>query len=66
MNPLYTIVPLFHPRRDRWEDHFESDADGLRPLGKTPIGRATIHALQLNSHEQQLARRQWQRLGLFP
>jgi len=60
------IVRLFHPRRDRWEDHFEPSSDALLLHGKTPIGRATISVLQINSAEQQLARAQWKRLKLFP
>lgn len=60
------LVPLFHPRQDRWEDHFTPDVDALLLLEKTPTGRATIVALQLNSLEQQFARSQWKRLALFP
>jgi hypothetical protein len=59
-------VPLFHPRRDRWEDHFAPDAEALLLIGMTPVGRATIVALHLNSTEQQIARRQWKRLALVP
>lgn len=42
------IVPLFHPRRQRWEEHFAWSADFTKILGKTPTGRATIDALCLN------------------
>src|SRR5262245_34421509 len=41
-------VPLFHPRRDRWADHFAWSADRTRIVGLTPTGRATVDALQLN------------------
>jgi hypothetical protein len=40
------IVPLFHPRRDRWGDHFEWNGGDL--IGKTEIGRATIQVLAIN------------------
>jgi len=60
------IVPLFHPRRDRWDDHFEPSNDSLMLSGKTSVGRATIAVLQLNSNEQQFSRRFWKRLDLFP
>jgi len=40
------LVPLFHPRRDRWEDHF--GWRGPIVLGLTPEGRATIHVLDMN------------------
>lgn len=41
-------VPLYHPRRDRWADHFEWNATRTLLLGLTPIGRATIDRLDLN------------------
>jgi hypothetical protein len=41
-------VRLFHPRRDRWADHFAWTSDGTKILGLTPIGRATVDALKLN------------------
>jgi 5-methylcytosine-specific restriction endonuclease McrA len=37
---------LFHPQRDRWDAHFRWK--GLRIIGLTPTGRATIALLQLN------------------
>lgn len=42
------IVPLFHPRKHRWDDHFVWSADFTLVIGLTPIGRATVDALQLN------------------
>lgn len=42
------VVSLFNPRHDRWNDHFIWSADGLRLIGLTSIGRATIAALDLN------------------
>jgi hypothetical protein len=41
-------VPLFHPRHERWEDHFAWNGDCTMVIGLTPIGRATVEALQLN------------------
>jgi HNH endonuclease len=41
-------VPLFHPRRHRWVDHFVWSDDATHILGLTRIGRATVEALQLN------------------
>jgi hypothetical protein len=57
---------LFHPRQDRWEEHFTVDRDtgAIREL--TAIGRATVGRLQLNNPSQLEARRLWIRLGLFP
>jgi len=40
------IVPLFHPRRDRWAEHFVRR--GLRIEGLTLIGQATVMLLGMN------------------
>lgn len=42
------VVPLFHPRRDNWREHFVWNDDCTLMLGLTPVGRATITALRLN------------------
>lgn len=42
------LVPLFHPRRQKWYDHFRWSGDYTQIVGLTAIGRATIEALQLN------------------
>ena len=41
-------VPLFHPRRQRWVDHFRWSEDSTHVIGLTPTGRATVEALRLN------------------
>lgn len=41
-----TLVPLFHPRRDVWSNHFRHD--GAHILGLSPTGRATVWVLQMN------------------
>lgn len=41
-------VPLYHPRKDRWIDHFEWNDDFTLIVGLSPTGRATIVTLQLN------------------
>jgi hypothetical protein len=41
-------VPLFHPRRDHWIDHFAWNTDATLMIGLTPTGRATIECLRLN------------------
>lgn len=43
-----TPVPLFNPRKDTWTNHFEWNVQFTVILGKTPTGRATVLALQLN------------------
>jgi 5-methylcytosine-specific restriction endonuclease McrA len=44
------LVPLFHPRRDQWADHFFWD--GTIVVGRTPIGRATLELLAMNDWER--------------
>ncbi len=42
------LVPLFHPRRQKWNEHFQWSEDFTLIMGITPTGRATIAALKLN------------------
>jgi hypothetical protein len=44
------IVPLYHPRRDRWSDHFRLKDGNFEPL--TAAGRVTVRLLQLNHAER--------------
>lgn len=44
--------PLFHPRRDRWNQHFTLTSDHFLIEGLTDIGRATVRALAFNSSRQ--------------
>lgn len=39
-------VALFNPRRQAWTDHFRWD--GVKVVGLTPAGRATVAALRMN------------------
>ncbi len=58
------VIPLFHPRRDRWANHFV--LEGSRIIGVTPTGRATVLLLQLNSSERVRTRRRLQQAGRYP
>jgi len=42
------LAPLFNPRQDSWGEHFTWDADRIRILGVTAIGRATSELLDFN------------------
>jgi len=44
------IVPLFHPRRDTWHEHFA--IQGVTIVGLTPTGRTTVRVLQVNAMER--------------
>jgi len=43
-----TEAPLYHPRKQRWQDHFGWDTTYTKVVGLTPSGRATVDALQMN------------------
>ena len=49
------LTSLYHPRTQRWADHFRMD--GAVIIGITPVGRVTINILQMN-HPEQLETRQ--------
>jgi hypothetical protein len=42
------LVPLFHPRRMEWNQHFVWNEDTTQMLGITPTGRATVALFQTN------------------
>lgn len=49
IDPLtQTLVPLYHPRQQRWEDHFRWNSDCTELVGISAIGRATIALMKLN------------------
>lgn len=41
-------IALYNPRQQLWSEHFEWSDDFTKVIGKTPCGRATVDALQLN------------------
>ena len=43
-----SITSLFHPRRQKWFEHFVWSADRIRLIGTTPTGRATCDRLDMN------------------
>jgi hypothetical protein len=60
-------VSLFDPRRQRWMDHFLWSSDGLRIIGVTPTGRATVAALRLSDDpDALLVRSYWILAGWHP
>ena len=44
------VTGLFHPRQQRWEDHFAFE--GIYITGTTAVGRTTIQVLDMNSDDQ--------------
>ncbi|MGI8788544.1 MAG: hypothetical protein ACR2HG_12375 [Pyrinomonadaceae bacterium] len=57
---------LFNPRRDFWHEHFRCNSETFEIKALTEIGRGTINRLRINNPLQIRARRQWNRLGIFP
>ena len=45
------VVPLFHPRKQVWAEHFLWAADFTQIVGQSPTGRATVARLKLNRPE---------------
>jgi hypothetical protein len=55
------ITPLFHPRMDRWADHFAAKVAtsillAIEIRGLTPVGRATVQVLGMNDETRQILR----------
>ena len=44
------LTPLFNPRKDHWNEHFEWR--GPHILGTSAIGRTTVKVLNMNSADQ--------------
>lgn len=44
----FESVELFHPRKQKWSDHFAWHEDFSLMIGLTSCGRTTIEALGLN------------------
>lgn len=60
-------TPLFNPRTNNWNEHFEAKTSPPYQLkAKTSTARATINQLKLNKPTQLVARSQWILLGIYP
>ncbi len=57
------VVPLFHPRRQQWNEHFE--LRGAEIVGTAPTGRATVELLKMNSSRRRELRSQLLAAGEF-
>ena len=58
------LVPLFNPRTDSWNEHFEWDGPLL--VGKNPIARATVEVLGINATARIHLRQSLIQLGARP
>jgi hypothetical protein len=59
-------TPLFHPRQQRWQDHFVWSEDFSEVIGITSTGRATVVALHLNRAGVVSLRRLLRQVGKHP
>jgi hypothetical protein len=60
------LTLFFHPRLQRWSEHFAWSEHGDTMDGLTSCGRTTIDALRLNNAWIVQARRFWMLVGLYP
>lgn len=60
------VVPLFNPRQQKWSDHLAWDRQAVRLVGLSPVGRATIIALNMNNELIVDSRRRWASVGWHP
>lgn len=61
------IVKLFNPRIQVWPEHFQWTEDGLRIIGLTSTGRATVSALHLSDDPDAIeVRSYWVMAGWHP
>lgn len=60
-------VRMFNPRTQLWSEHFRWVDNGLRIVGLTPVGRATVTALHLSDDPDALeVRSYWILAGWHP
>lgn len=45
------LVSIFHPRLQKWPEHFSWGEDARQIVGITPTGRATVAVLHMNRQE---------------
>jgi HNH endonuclease len=61
------VTGLFNPRTQLWSEHFQWSQDGLRIVGRSPIGRATVAALHLDDDPDAIqVRSYWVEAGWHP
>jgi HNH endonuclease len=58
------IVMLYHPRKHKWEEHFETNLGEI--IAKTKIGKATIKLLKMNDIDLIILRNMLSEIGRYP
>lgn len=59
-----TIVPLFNPRTQLWQNYFDHDLGKIS--GKNDIGKVTVNLLQMNAVDLLVLRQLLTELNRFP
>ena len=57
------LTPFFHPRTQKWHEHFRLNGSLIQPL--TPEARVTIKILDINSTDRVAERRLLIKAGLY-
>lgn len=55
---------LFHPRRQRWSEHFQLNGAFIEPL--TPEGRVAVFVLRINALDRIIERDFQSQVGTYP
>jgi hypothetical protein len=58
------IAPLYHPRKQRWHDHFT--LAGARIVALTDVGRVTVALLRMNEPARLMEREALLAIGRYP
>jgi HNH endonuclease len=58
------IVMLYNPRKQKWEEHFETNLGEI--IAKTKIGKATIKLLKMNDIDLIILRNMLSEIGRYP
>lgn len=64
LRPTGELVRFFHPRKDKWENHFELAGPLIKSL--TEIGEVTARIFEFNNEERLLERGELIALGRYP
>jgi 5-methylcytosine-specific restriction endonuclease McrA len=60
------LVSIFHPRNDKWNEHFAWSENFLDIVGKTAKGKATVQLLDMNQQSIRNLREVFRDRGLHP
>lgn len=58
------IIPLFHPRKQKWNEHFRLENETV--IGVTPTGKVTVDLLQMNANERKEVRQLMIEANVYP